>query len=46
MLSKDALYRRKRNPRSAKSEKFRLLRAKRESTAEVGGGGMVEEGER
>ena len=53
MLSKDALYRRKRNPRSIKSERFRLLRAKREevSTADVGTlrenvgeGGMVEEG--
>ena len=46
MLSKDAIYRRRRNPRSSKSERFRLLRAKREesSIAEVDGRGMGDGG--
>ncbi len=46
MLSRDAIYRRRRNPHSSKSERFCLLRAKREesSTAEVDGRGMGEGG--
>ena len=48
MLSRDAIYRRRRNPRSAKSDKFRRMRAKREERevpAEVGWGVIVEGGE-